>query len=71
LRSRKDFKIFLTVALDGSECLASLYTKVVGQDRTVGKETFCGLGGPEILSQWMREFPHKPRLALGTIQPPV
>jgi hypothetical protein len=41
-----------------------------GGDRAVGKETYCGLDGPEILSQWVRDFPHKSRLSLGIIQPP-
>jgi hypothetical protein len=71
LRSRLDFQFFLTVALDGSECLGSLYTQEVGQDRAGGIETNYGLDGPDILSQWEHDFPHKSRLALWPIQPPV
>jgi len=71
MRRRLNCQFFLTVTLDGSECLAPFYTKQMGWDRAVDKETFCGLDGLEFLSQWMRDFPHKSRVALGTIQPPV
>ena len=70
-QASKEIKLpvfFLTVALDGSDCLAPLYTKEVDRDRAVDKETFCGL---EILFHWVRDIPHKSRLVLGDIQSPV
>jgi hypothetical protein len=31
----------------------------------------CGLDGPEIESQWGRDFPHPSRPSLGPTQPPI
>ena len=43
----------------------------VGRDSSVGIGNRYGLGGPRIESQWGRDFPHPPRPALGTTQPPI
>ena len=40
-------------------------------DSSVGIATRYWLGGREIESQWMRDFPHPSRTALGTTQPPI
>ena len=37
----------------------------------VGIATAYGLDGPEIESQWTRDFPHLSRPALRPTQPPV
>ena len=36
-----------------------------------GIATRYGLDGPGIESQWERDFPHPPRPALGSTQPPI
>ena len=43
----------------------------VGCDSSVGIATGYGLDGPEIETQWERDFPHLSRPALGPTQPPV
>jgi hypothetical protein len=43
----------------------------VGRDSAVSTETRYGLYGPEIESQWRRDFPDPPRPALGPNQPPI
>jgi hypothetical protein len=37
----------------------------------VSMATRCGLDGPEIESQWGRDFPHPSRPALQSTQPPI
>jgi len=40
-------------------------------NRILSKPTCYGLDGPEIASQWRRDFPHSSRTALGPTQPPI
>ena len=42
-----------------------------GPSSSVGIATCYGLDGPEIESQWERDFPHLSRPSLGPTQPPV
>jgi hypothetical protein len=42
-----------------------------GPGSSVSIATGYGLDGPGIESQWLRDFPHLSRPALGPIQPPV
>jgi hypothetical protein len=44
---------------------------VSGPGSSVGITTGYGLHVPGIESQWGRDFPHLPRPALGSTQPPV
>jgi len=53
------------------ENLKNAKKKNGGHDSSVGTATRYGLGGPEIESRWMRDFPHLSRPALGTTQPPI
>ena len=41
------------------------------RDSSVGITTRYGLDGPEIESQWRRDFPHPSRPALRPTQPPI
>ena len=48
-----------------------LFIYSVGRDSSVGIASRYGLDGPGFESRWGRDFPHKPRLALGPMQPPL
>ena len=45
--------------------------QTVGRDSSAGIVICYGLDGQGIESQWMRDFPHPSRPALGLTQPPV
>jgi hypothetical protein len=51
--------------------LVNMHRKVDGPGSVVGIATGYGLDGPEIESQWQRDFPHLSRSALGPTQRPV
>jgi len=51
--------------------MITVYSKVVGQDSTVGIATRCRLDSLGIESRWGRDFLHPSRPALGSTQPPV
>jgi hypothetical protein len=44
---------------------------ISGSGKVLGTATGYGLDGPEIESQWGRDFPHLSRPALGPTQLPV
>jgi len=46
-------------------------TVIRGRDSSVGISTRYVVGGPEIESRWVRDFPHPSRPALGPTQPPI
>jgi len=47
------------------------YEWVEGRDSSVGIATRYGLDGSGTESRWGRGFPHPPRPALGSTQPPI
>ena len=51
--------------------MITIYSKVMGQDSTVGIALHCGLDSLGIESRWGRDFPHLSRMALGPTQPPI
>jgi hypothetical protein len=70
--SGKKFAYFSKVIeLAVGPTLNSVSRKLVGRDSSVSIATRCILDGPGTASQWVRDFPHQPRLALGPTQPPI